>query len=158
MLGPDATNLRLAQAGSVTGTNGTGSVTDMRPSGQSNNANDTSAQTSSSTVTGPATTNTSAGSNLGVSTSSGPPGTGGPVLNTDPLLQPGPLFYALDSSQPEFLQQLDILDRLPTRTADTLLVFYVARGQTKTEEILGNMVSTLTCFLNDKQHVLVGTE
>ncbi|TPP64195.1 Ral GTPase-activating protein subunit beta, partial [Fasciola gigantica] len=140
MLGPDATNMRLTQSGSITGTNGTGSVTDMRPSGQSNNASDNPAQTGSP-PTAITTTATTAASNPIVSTGSGAPGTGVSMLTTDPLLQPGPLFYAIDSTHPEFVQQLESLDRLPTRTADTLLVFYVARGQTKTEEILGNMRS-----------------
>ncbi|KAA3674493.1 uncharacterized protein DEA37_0000065, partial [Paragonimus westermani] len=63
------------------------------------------------------------------------------LSDREPLFQPMPSFFHLDSKNPELYKMLNALDRLPTRTGDTLLVFYVAAGQNKSEDILGNMKS-----------------
>ncbi|KAH8860570.1 Ral GTPase-activating protein subunit beta [Schistosoma japonicum] len=49
-----------------------------------------------------------------------------------------PLF-PFDVKNPDFTDILTNLDHMPTRTGDTLLVFYVAAGQWKVDEILANM-------------------
>ena len=59
-----------------------------------------------------------------------------------------PSFNALDHEAPGYFDTLDNLDHLPTRTGDTLLVFYVGAGQNKVEEILANVVR-LTHLCND---------
>lgn len=52
----------------------------------------------------------------------------------------------LDSMSANFCQDLEALDRLGNRTHDTLHVFYVRSGQKTAEEILSNVVSSLTEF------------
>ena len=60
----------------------------------------------------------------------------------------------LDSMEPGFLADLQQLDALPCRTADTVHVFYVKTGQKMPFEILSNVVripsQTLIGFLLDK--------
>ncbi|CAL8085875.1 unnamed protein product [Calicophoron daubneyi] len=92
--------------------------------------------------------------NLGASQGSIPPGTfpppamsptgpGLPIVSSenDPSLQPCPTLFPLDGGSPDFSRLLESIDSLPTRTADTMLVFYVAAGQTEPEAILSNMKS-----------------
>ncbi|CAH8524082.1 unnamed protein product [Heterobilharzia americana] len=50
-----------------------------------------------------------------------------------------PLFPFDVDNNTEFSNILTNLDQMPTRTGDTLLVFYVAAGQSKVEDILANM-------------------
>ena len=49
-----------------------------------------------------------------------------------------PRLVALDNQDPSFAEELAALDRLPQRTHDTLLVFYVRAGQSELESILEN--------------------
>ncbi|CAH8438174.1 unnamed protein product [Dicrocoelium dendriticum] len=60
-------------------------------------------------------------------------------VTQNPPLQQCPGFLPLDPRTPGFLKHIRALDQLPCRTTDTLLVFYVAAGQTKPEEILSSM-------------------
>jgi len=45
----------------------------------------------------------------------------------------------------ELCRDLRQLDALPCRTADTVSLFYVKRGQTKLTDMLANVVSHLQC-------------
>lgn len=49
------------------------------------------------------------------------------------------LLTALDTTKPEFSQDLRMLDKMSPRTCDTIHVFYVKAGQTTESEIIGNM-------------------
>uniref|UniRef100_A0A1Q3FDF3 Putative ral gtpase-activating protein subunit beta n=1 Tax=Culex tarsalis TaxID=7177 RepID=A0A1Q3FDF3_CULTA len=49
------------------------------------------------------------------------------------------LLTALDTTKPEFCQDLKILDKMSPRTCDTIHVFYVKAGQTSEQDIIGNM-------------------
>ncbi|KAL1398527.1 hypothetical protein pipiens_008896 [Culex pipiens pipiens] len=51
------------------------------------------------------------------------------------------LLTALDTTKPEFCQDLKILDKMSPRTCDTIHVFYVKAGQTSEQDIIGNMDS-----------------
>lgn len=55
-----------------------------------------------------------------------------------------PQLVALESSSIDFVNDLECLDRLSPRSADTVHVFYMKSGQKTADEILGNVVST--CF------------
>nr|CAH8840703.1 unnamed protein product [Trichobilharzia regenti] len=59
-----------------------------------------------------------------------------PTNNTEDELLP---LFPFDVENTDFSDILNNLDHMPTRTGDTLLVFYVAAGQSKIEDILGNM-------------------
>ena len=48
----------------------------------------------------------------------------------------------LDSSKPEFWSELERLDRVNTRTEQSLYVYYVRRGQHKVSQILANNLSS----------------
>ncbi|XP_052870106.1 ral GTPase-activating protein subunit beta [Anopheles cruzii] len=50
-----------------------------------------------------------------------------------------PLLTTLDSSKPEFGQDLKMLDKMSPRSCDTIHVFYVKASQTTEAEIIGNM-------------------
>uniref|UniRef100_A0A182YGU5 Ral GTPase-activating protein subunit alpha/beta N-terminal domain-containing protein n=1 Tax=Anopheles stephensi TaxID=30069 RepID=A0A182YGU5_ANOST len=50
-----------------------------------------------------------------------------------------PLLTTLDSSKPEFCQDLKILDKMSPRSCDTIHAFYVKAGQSTEAEIIGNM-------------------
>ncbi|XP_052897941.1 ral GTPase-activating protein subunit beta isoform X1 [Anopheles moucheti] len=50
-----------------------------------------------------------------------------------------PLLTTLDSSKPEFCQDLKMLDKMSPRSCDTIHVFYVKAGQSTETEIIGNM-------------------
>ncbi|XP_050078948.1 ral GTPase-activating protein subunit beta isoform X3 [Anopheles maculipalpis] len=50
-----------------------------------------------------------------------------------------PLLTTLDSSKPEFCQDLKMLDKMSPRSCDTIYVFYVKAGQSTEAEIIGNM-------------------
>lgn len=50
-----------------------------------------------------------------------------------------PLLTTLDSSKPEFCQDLKMLDKMSPRSCDTIHVFYVKAGQSTEAEIIGNM-------------------
>ncbi|KAG5451457.1 Ral GTPase-activating protein subunit beta [Clonorchis sinensis] len=64
---------------------------------------------------------------------------GAAPLDRDGTLQACQTFFALDPQNSDIPSIVDSLDRLPTRTADTLLVFYVGAGQSKVDVILSNM-------------------
>ncbi|TGZ74787.1 hypothetical protein CRM22_000754 [Opisthorchis felineus] len=64
---------------------------------------------------------------------------GATPLDRDVTLQACQTFFALDPQNSDIPSIVDSLDRLPTRTADTLLVFYVGAGQSKVDVILSNM-------------------
>ncbi|XP_055638220.1 ral GTPase-activating protein subunit beta isoform X2 [Toxorhynchites rutilus septentrionalis] len=49
------------------------------------------------------------------------------------------LLTAVDTTKPEFCQDLRMLDKMSPRTCDTIHVFYVKAGQTTESEIIGNM-------------------
>ncbi|XP_061517703.1 ral GTPase-activating protein subunit beta isoform X6 [Anopheles gambiae] len=50
-----------------------------------------------------------------------------------------PLLTTLDTSKPEFCQDLRMLDKMSPRSCDTIHVFYVKAGQSTEAEIIGNM-------------------
>ncbi|XP_050081712.1 ral GTPase-activating protein subunit beta isoform X3 [Anopheles aquasalis] len=50
-----------------------------------------------------------------------------------------PLLTTLDSSKPEFHQDLKMLDKMSPRSCDTIHVFYVKASQTTESEIIANM-------------------
>uniref|UniRef100_A0A182KBS0 Ral GTPase-activating protein subunit alpha/beta N-terminal domain-containing protein n=1 Tax=Anopheles christyi TaxID=43041 RepID=A0A182KBS0_9DIPT len=52
-----------------------------------------------------------------------------------------PLLTTLDTSKPEFCQDLKMLDKMSPRSCDTIHVFYVKAGQSTEAEIIGNMDS-----------------
>ncbi len=58
----------------------------------------------------------------------------------------------LDSTSSHFFEDLDSLDRLGSRSHDTVYVFYVRSGQKDSYEILSNMVNkkihVLYCFVH----------
>lgn len=54
-----------------------------------------------------------------------------------------PTFFPLDSSTSNFFNAIDALDRTPSRTTDTCLIYYVKAGQTCPVEIQANYVITL---------------
>jgi hypothetical protein len=60
-----------------------------------------------------------------------------------------PRLIALESDVPAFVNDLEALDRLSPRTADTVHMFYVKSGQRSRDEILQNVVSF---FLPSKIH------
>lgn len=62
-----------------------------------------------------------------------------PSVTQNALIQQCPGFLPLDPHTPDFLKHIQSLDQLPSRTADTLFIFYVGAGQTKPEEVLSNM-------------------
>ncbi|XP_064490063.1 ral GTPase-activating protein subunit beta-like isoform X2 [Ornithodoros turicata] len=49
---------------------------------------------------------------------------------------------ALDNSQEGYYAALEALDNIPSRTNDTMFVFYVKDGQTSANDILGNVTSS----------------
>ena len=55
-----------------------------------------------------------------------------------------PRLIALESDSPGFVNDLEKLDRISPRTADTIHVFYAKSGQKTTEQILGNVVRETT--------------
>ena len=57
---------------------------------------------------------------------------------------PVPRLIALESDSPGFVNDLETLDRISPRTADTIHVFYAKSGQKNREEILGNVVKPKT--------------
>ncbi|CAH8516547.1 unnamed protein product [Schistosoma haematobium] len=59
-----------------------------------------------------------------------------PSNSTEDELLP---LFPFDVENPDFADILTNLDHMPTRTGDTLLVFYVAAGQSKVSDILANM-------------------
>ncbi|RTG86754.1 uncharacterized protein DC041_0010265 [Schistosoma bovis] len=59
-----------------------------------------------------------------------------PSNSTEDELLP---LFPFDVENPDFADILTNLDHMPTRTGDTLLVFYVAAGQSKVGDILANM-------------------
>ncbi|KAL1421626.1 hypothetical protein MTO96_004015 [Rhipicephalus appendiculatus] len=54
----------------------------------------------------------------------------------------GQPLMALNQNQAGFYSALDSLDRIPSRTNDTVFVFYVKEGQVTPLEILGNVTSS----------------
>ena len=54
---------------------------------------------------------------------------------------PLPRLIALESDSIGFVSDLESLDRISPRTADTVHVFYARSGQREAEEILQNVVS-----------------
>ena len=54
---------------------------------------------------------------------------------------PVPRLVVLDNDSTRFVQDLESLDRLSSRTHDTLLVYYVRAGQTRASHILANSSS-----------------
>lgn len=52
-----------------------------------------------------------------------------------------PSLVKLDANQPGFAEALESLDKLPTRSTDTLHVFYMKSGQRRASDILGNVNS-----------------
>jgi hypothetical protein len=58
----------------------------------------------------------------------------------DSVESPVPRVIALESDSPAFAADLETLDRISPRTADTLHVFYVRSGQKSPEDILQNVV------------------
>ena len=64
-----------------------------------------------------------------------------PALRSHPD-SPVPRLVALDNYEPAFAAELAALDRLPPRTHDTLLAFYVRAGQTSPESIVANSTDT----------------
>ena len=52
-----------------------------------------------------------------------------------------PQLVALESSSIDFVNDLESLDRLSPRSADTAHVFYMKSGQKTADEILSNVVS-----------------
>ena len=61
-----------------------------------------------------------------------------PALSSHAVDSPVPRLVALDNDEPEFAAELAALDRLPLRTHDTLLAFYVRAGQSAPESIVAN--------------------
>ncbi len=59
------------------------------------------------------------------------------------LESPVPQLVALESSSIDFVNDLESLDRLSPRSADTVHVFYMKAGQKGAEEILNNVVRTI---------------
>jgi len=51
---------------------------------------------------------------------------------------PVPRLVVLDNDSERFIQDLDNLDRISSRTQDTLLCYYVRSGQTRADQILAN--------------------
>jgi len=64
-----------------------------------------------------------------------------PALRSHPD-SPVPRLVALDNYEPAFAAELAALDKLPPRTHDTLLAFYVRAGQTSPESIVANSNAT----------------
>jgi hypothetical protein len=64
----------------------------------------------------------------------------------------GNSLVGLDSTSSHFFEDLDSLDRLGSRSHDTVYVFYVRSGQKDSYEILSNMVNKqvhlLYCFIH----------
>ena len=58
------------------------------------------------------------------------------------LESPVPQLVALDSGSIDFVNDIEGLDRISVRTADTVNVFYMRSGQKNPEEILNNVVSS----------------
>ena len=54
---------------------------------------------------------------------------------------PVPRLVVLDNDSARFVQDLESLDRLSSRTHDTILVYYVRAGQTRSDHILANSSS-----------------
>ena len=61
-----------------------------------------------------------------------------PALRSHAVDSPVPSLVALDNDEPAFAAELAALDRLPLRTHDTLLAFYVRAGQSAPESIVAN--------------------
>ena len=61
-----------------------------------------------------------------------------PALRSHAVDSPVPRLVALDNTEPAFAAELAALDRLPPRTHDTLLAFYVRAGQSAAESIVAN--------------------
>jgi len=61
-----------------------------------------------------------------------------PALRSHAVDSPVPRLVALDNDEPAFAAELAALDRLPPRTHDTLLAFYVRAGQSAPESIVAN--------------------
>jgi hypothetical protein len=57
------------------------------------------------------------------------------------LESPFPQLVALESSSIDFVNDLECLDRLSPRSADSVHVFYMKSGQKGGDEILNNVVS-----------------
>jgi len=57
------------------------------------------------------------------------------------LESPFPQLVALESSSIDFVNDLECLDRLSPRSADSVHVFYMKSGQKGADEILNNVVS-----------------
>ncbi len=55
---------------------------------------------------------------------------------------------ALESDSIGFVNDLELLDRLSPRTADTVHVYYVRSGQKSAEEIMSNVVSVTSISLH----------
>ena len=55
---------------------------------------------------------------------------------------PVPRLVVLDNDSARFVQDLESLDRLSSRTHDTILVYYVRAGQAKSDHILANSSSS----------------
>ena len=51
-----------------------------------------------------------------------------------------PKLVPINSQNPDFIADLDMLDATSHRTCDTVHIFYVRAGQRKAEDILGNVV------------------
>ena len=60
------------------------------------------------------------------------------------LDSPVPRLVALESDSIGFVSDLEALDRLSPRTADTVHLFYVRSGQRRAEDIMANVVSVTT--------------
>jgi hypothetical protein len=68
-----------------------------------------------------------------------------------------PQLVALESSSIDFVNDLESLDRLSPRSADTAHVFYMKSGQKSADEILNNVVSGLNdLFLKNNDDTLAG--
>jgi len=65
-----------------------------------------------------------------------------PALRSHAVDSPVPRLVALDNDEPAFAAELAALDRLPPRTHDTLLAFYVRAGQSTPESIVANSNSS----------------
>nr|XP_057910771.1 ral GTPase-activating protein subunit beta isoform X2 [Doryrhamphus excisus] len=77
------------------------------------------------------------------------------LLTPETLKDPGsggtPQLASLDSSLPGFFEDLGCLDQLPSRTRDSIFVFYMRAGQKTTAEILRNVESSrnVSCHFLD---------
>ena len=63
------------------------------------------------------------------------------------LESPFPQLVALESSSIDFVNDLECLDRLSPRSADSVHVFYMKSGQKGADEILNNVVSLISILL-----------